>query len=258
MDSSTVAFSILLVFLVLLALIIILILIMHHSKEKIKNEKLNAQELSIQHKKELLFHSIQVQEGERDRLSAELHDGIVSKMNIIYYQLAALAANIENEKLKKDFEQTNRILHQTIDETRQISHELFPVVLESFGLITAIEELIDNEKKSSLNIHFKTNFQNKDIGKEESIHFYRIIQELLSNCVKHSQCTEVTISLENTKFNVVLIYEDNGVGTVESISSKKGLGMKNIQSRLAILNYDLDIENRNPGLRFIFTKSTEP
>ncbi len=254
MESTEIAFSILLVFLVLLAFIIILILIMHHSKEKIRNEKMHAQELSIQHKKELLLHAIQVQEGERDRLSAELHDGIVSKMNIIYYQLAGLAANIQDDKLKQDFNKTNEILHQTIDETRKISHELFPVVLESFGLITAIEELIDNEKKSPIKINFISNFQNKDFSKDESIHFYRIIQELLSNCVKHSKCTEINIIFGNIKYDINLVFEDNGSGNVKSLSTKSGLGMKNIQSRLAVMNYEVNIENRNPGLRFTFTK----
>lgn len=231
---------------VMIFLVMLLLIIMKRSKEKVTKEQLQRQELVIQHRKESLLHSIQAQEKERNRVSEELHDGIVSKLNIINLKLSS----IESSTVLRNIDQIDLIkvlLNTAIEDTRRISYDLMPVVLDSFGLITAIREMSES---SNVHIEFKTNVTDETIGGEKSTHIYRIVQELVNNSIKHSQCTRIDILLYQQDDGILLNVRDDGIGNVADLNNNLGLGLKNIKNRLLFLNGKMNVSDKNPGLNF--------
>ncbi|QNR24551.1 sensor histidine kinase [Croceimicrobium hydrocarbonivorans] len=233
----------------MLFLVVILLIIMKQSQMKVNEEKFQRQELIIKHKSELLSYSLKGQEKERSRLSVELHDGIVSKLNIINLKMGSLEMELGKES-GISFHPIHELLKTTIEDTRRMSHELMPVVLENFGVITALEEMKEMGSSPTLSISLKTNLSDADIDDEDSIHLYRITQELVNNSIKHAQCSAIDIHLWGDKVQIQLELKDNGLGAVAKLNEKSGLGLRNIQSRLLFLNASMEMQDQNPGLGF--------
>lgn len=233
----------------MLMLVLILLVIMYFSRERIHKEKMKQQQLIVDHKKDLLKHSFQAQEKERDRLAAELHDGIASKLNIIHVQLASIEKElpsgiIHRVAIIKDALQTS------IEDTRRMSHDLFPIVLEKFGLITALEELKELNRINGIHTQIDTNLMDKFFELEMATHLYRIVQELVNNSLKYSNCTQMNISLMKENRMCKLIFSDNGKSTVSMLDYESGLGLKSIRSRLNVLNAQLSLKDLETGIEF--------
>jgi signal transduction histidine kinase len=254
MESESLVGLILLVMFGMLTIVLMLIIFINKAKNKVQNEQLEREKLTSTYRKDLLEHSIFAQEKERDRLSAELHDGIVSKLNIIHFQLSHFSGKLTAEE-DESFQTINEILHKTIDETRRISHDLFPVVLENFGIVTALNELKELNRSNQIETLLEVDYKDSDFQLESSIHIYRIIQELVNNSIKYANCTKISIALKKGVDGFNLIYNDNGIGKKTQVLKGKGLGIKNINSRLSILNATLELEQLTPGLKFIITQT---
>lgn len=255
MDGESIIGLILLVMFGMLSIVLVLIVFISKAKNKVQNEQLEREKLTSTYRKDLLEHSIFAQEKERDRLSAELHDGIVSKLNIIHFQLSHFSEKLTNDEEGESFKSINEILHQTIDETRRISHDLFPVVLESFGIVTALNELKELNRSNQIETVLNVDYKDADFQLESSIHIYRIVQELVNNSIKYAECSQISIALKKGSEGFELFYEDNGIGQKNQVLKGKGLGIKNINSRLSILNATLELEQLNPGLKYIITQT---
>lgn len=252
MEEESIINLIFIVSLGMLSLVLILVIIMYFSREKIHKEKMKRQKLMVEHEKELLVHSFRAQEKERDRLSAELHDGIASKLNIIHIQIASIERNLPAEVLDK-IDIVKTALQTCIEDTRRISHDLFPMVLENFGLVTALNQLKELNHLNGIKTYIETNIKERTLELEQAVHIYRIIQELTNNSLRHASCSEMHIALNKKSNGYLLIFSDNGIGNVSQLEQFKtdgGMGLKSIKSRLNVLNGKMNIENVNPGLRF--------
>ena len=139
----------------MLLLVISVIVVMQLASKKILKGKLKQEELKVAHKKELLAHSIETQEKERDRLAAEIHDDITSKLNIIHVHLASLEKEASPEILAK-IKPLNEVVKTSIVDSRRIAYDLFPVILEKFGLRTALEELEHLNSNAKTKVDLKT------------------------------------------------------------------------------------------------------
>jgi signal transduction histidine kinase len=247
-EDESVISSILIVAIGMLAMVVVLLVIMHLYKYKVHSEKLEKQEMLIVHKRELLQHSIQTQEKERNRLAAELHDGVVSRLNIIHLKLSGIEKEIPRA-LSKNLEDINELLHTTIDDTRRMSYDLLPQVLESFGLITALEEICEVHK-GTLHLVLKTSLSDEMLDEDLAVQLYRIVQELVNNTLKYSQSTKVVMQLDCIDDVYLFEFRDNGANKKEAIQMDKGIGLKNIYSRLSLFDGDLAIEENDEGLTF--------
>ena len=233
----------------MVVLVLILLIILYFSRERVYKEKMKRQKLVVDHKKELLEHSYKAQEKERDRLAAELHDGIASKLNVIHVQLATIEKKLPTKIIHR-IEIIKDALQTSIEDTRRISHDLFPIVLEKFGLVTALEELKELNRFNGIQTKIETNLKDKDLEMEKATHIYRIVQELVNNSLKHSNCREISIKLKKLSKDYRLIFADDGQGSLESLKNGKGLGIKSIETRLSVLSGTLEIEELNPGIQF--------
>jgi signal transduction histidine kinase len=228
--------------LIMLALALAFVLFFNFSQKKILKEQMQNQKLAFEHQESLLHSTILTQEKERKRIARDLHDEIGSKLNVILLNMHRLKkfqkGNSEMEEIAKE---VNIVIHKTIDTTRRISHDLLPPTLEEFGLVEAIKELRDSfQNTGSVSIHFDL-VENKAKINDHivELNLFRVLQELINNSIKHGKATEISIKLWLTTNMVRLKYMDNGKGfDMTNFANMKGLGTKNIESRLNMIHSD--------------------
>ena len=136
-----------------------------------------------------------------------------------------------------------------------MTHSLLPPVLDKFGLIAGIEELCDElMKDGDVDIQFenKLNFDFKENASH--IHIFRILQELFVNSIQHGKATSISVFFDTIEGKRTCKYFDNGIGfDVRQLENHKGLGMRNIVSRVAVLEGNLLIESQvNNGISVVF------
>lgn len=198
--------------------------------QKILREKSQQYQLELSHQKEVTLQYTSVQESERKRIAELLHDDIGNKLNI----LSLWINNEDSLNNKRSREVIKQQIPALIEATRTISHSLYPVNLEKFGLILTLEALISNVNESlPIQLIINDDYQKRPISFEVQI--YRIIQEFLSNVIKHAKASNMLIHIRDTETLLAVILSDNGVGFDNSIL-KKGMGLKNIDSRINSIN----------------------
>ena len=236
--------------LIMLALALAFVLFFNFSKKKILTEQIRNQKLAYKYQEELLYSNILTQEKERKRIARDLHDEIGSKLNVILLNIYRLKKfSNENKEMSAIAEEVNAVIHTTIDTTRRISHDLLPPTLEEFGLVEAIKELRDTfHQTEQISVDFdliENEIQIED--KLIQLNIFRVLQELINNSIRHGKAKEVKIKLWLKSSFVKLEYQDNGSGfDMSDFENKKGLGIKNIESRLKMIGATFQYDS-TPG-----------
>lgn len=234
-----------------------LIIFFYFSRKKIIQKELEKIDLILKYQKEQLHAIIFTQEEERKRIAQDLHDDISSKLNIVSLNTHLLSTSNLSEVEKNEI--TENIISLTakaLENSRKIAHNLLPPVLEKFGLNAGIEELCEEfEASKSVKVHYNNSidFDENDIDRQ--LHVFRILQELMNNSLRHGKATEIWISFENKNNVPTGFYKDNGIGfDTDDKENHKGLGMKNIDSRISFLNGTMDVNSKlGEGIAAIFT-----
>jgi len=184
------------------------------------------------------------QEEERKRLSQELHDGLSVRLNL-------LKQNLGKKQYIDESNQTTILadldtIHQDL---RNFSHALNPTILKQLGFKKAVHDLIFKIEMSHLNLDIQFDCPNNiaDFDKEKEKHLYHILQELLNNTIKYAQASKVNIEFKIKNNQQNFIYMDNGIGYEVTQNNVRGIGLKNIAARVAILNGQLAIHRREPS-----------
>ncbi len=234
-----------------------LIIFFYFSRKKIIQKELEKIDLILRYQKEQLHAIIVTQEEERKRIAQDLHDDISSKLNIVSLNSHLLTApNLTEAETVEITENIINLTTKALENSRKIAHNLLPPVFEKFGLNAGIEELCEEfESSKSVKTHYKNeiDFDDKDIDRH--LHVFRILQELMNNSLRHGKATEIWISFSNKDGINTCDYEDNGIGFDSSkIENQKGLGMKNIDSRISFLEGTIEINSKiNNGIAVNFT-----
>lgn len=238
--------------LLLLLMAVALLLFFFFSRRKIVEKELEKKEMELEYQKEIIHATILTQEKERKRIAQDLHDEISSKLNVIL-----LNSNFLNdgELTQDEYKNVNnriiKVTKTTIGTARKIAHDLLPPILGKFGLQSAIDELVDEYNLSkTVKIDSNIYYPEKRLSSTQELHVFRIIQELINNSIKHGQAENIDINFNEKDQELNLNYRDNGIGfSTEVFEEKKGLGMKNIESRVELLNGDLLIKSAvNEGI----------
>ncbi|KPM31564.1 Two-component system-sensor histidine kinase [Croceitalea dokdonensis DOKDO 023] len=207
-----------------------------------KQQQLNAQEISTMlNEQELALAktSLNAQQEERSRIAKQLHDSIGGNLAGIKLQLSH---SVENGKAAKD------LLHQ-VDETyelvRDISHNLTPKKFNTNNYTVLIQHYLDNIRINSdcaitFSAHPESDINHLEQGIK--IELYQIIQELMTNCLKHAQAKNVAIHLNKIHGSLQLIFEDDGIG-FDTKSAKAGIGLKNLRERTKANHGELHIDS---------------
>lgn len=238
--------------LLLLLMAVALLLFFFFSRRKIVEKELEKKEMELEYQKEIIHATILTQEKERKRIAQDLHDEISSKLNVIL-----LNSNFLNdgELTQDEYKNVNnriiKVTKTTIGTARKIAHDLLPPILGKFGLQSAIDELVDEYNLSkTVKIDSNIYYPEKRLSSTQELHVFRIIQELINNSIKHGQAENIDINFNEKDQELNLNYRDDGIGfSTEVFEEKKGLGMKNIESRVELLNGDLLIKSAvNEGI----------
>jgi signal transduction histidine kinase len=211
----------------------------------IKDRKEAQKALNFEREKRLSSF-IDGQEGERERLSRELHDGLGQALIAMKMQLESIKPD-DVEKTKDKVARVKTFVISTIEDVRRMSNNLMPAVLSNFGLVDAISHLTKLIKSSTtIEINFDHNNVSKDISSKISTYLYRIIQEALNNAVKHSGASEINVMLIQEDNKLRLVIEDNGKGFDQNKLRAAGNGLYNMRERVNLLHGTIDI-TPSPG-----------
>ncbi|MDL5513839.1 tetratricopeptide repeat protein [Arenibacter sp. M-2] len=246
-----------------IALFVLAAFILITIDQRRKNQKLRFEQAQQKANQEifnlLLAQNKKVEEGkqlEKKRISEELHDGILGQMLGIRLILSGLNNKTDSDSVLKRSDLLKK-LQGLEEEIRTISHELSRASQEKIhNFIVSIEELVKTIQDSSkIKCHFK--YDNRidwdQLKGDIKINIYRIVQESLQNCIKHAKATKVDLLFESEKEHVRIIVLDNGVG-FDQKKGKRGIGLKNINSRLEKLNGTYDIHSKiGQGTKVIVT-----
>ncbi|MEO1032061.1 MAG: ATP-binding protein [Bacteroidota bacterium] len=220
----------------------------YRQKQKLKNKEIET--LVAQKELSKLEALIAGEENERKRIAQDLHDGINGDLSVIKYKMTSIDQNRFKPKEEEAFSMAIDMLDNAIDQVRHISHNLVPPSLQNFNLIEALQQF--SSKISSTNT-IKINFQQYGeylkLNKDAETAIYRIIQELITNSVKHSKATKALVQINSHDENLHITVEDNGIG-FDTTKTYKGIGFKNIESRVALLNADFSVDSNSKGSTF--------
>jgi len=203
--------------------------------------------------KELLL----AQENEKESIAAELNNHIGQQLVLLKNEMHGL----EKQSLGMNadlFESISRDIGKAIEEVSNVSFSLRPYQMDTLGLKSSIERLAEEmADESPTNIQIDIVEVDQLLGKEAQMNLYRIVQELLSNLIKHAGATSCSINIKIAANHIRLQYQDNGKG-YDSNDPSSGLGLSGIRERCKLLDADLKMNSkRNRGTKVYINIPTQ-
>lgn len=214
-------------------------------KELIFTERLKAE-------KELKQAIIATQETERKLIASELHDQISNKLNLVVLKLN----NIDVNSLQHEIPVLKEEIKNLIKKNRDITHYLYPTEIDNLGLILTLQDLAIKYKTNQFKMNIHVNQKILFPKKQEEYQIYRIIQESITNTLKHAKASEINIHLRPYKNCLFILLQDNGIG-FNTTTITKGIGLTNIETRLNTLDAYFKLKSApNKGTRLIIKINT--
>ena len=228
----------------LLSLIIVFAIVRNYQeRRKVRQSKQKIDNLMREQEFLVLSKMLEGQEVERNRIAQDLHDRLGGMLSVVKLQFVALkeSLGLSNTEDTTMLQETGQLIDNACDAVRQVSHNLSARSLERFGLISALNDLKENiDATGTLDIDvIDVGFDNRRIPIKYETQIYRIIQELISNVLKHANATiiEIQIFWDDKGDNLYISVEDDGRGfNIDRLDQEKALGMEGIQTRVKALS----------------------
>lgn len=176
---------------------------------------------------------------ERSRISKDLHDDIGQSLSIIKSKINLFNSGKTNTLIGLDTE-----VGTVIEQTRNISHFLHPSFVAKLGLERSLASLIEKTQESTgivCSLYIKKELTS--LTKETETQIYRILQECINNTIKHANATALKISIKESPNDIVIKYQDNGIGIDEASSSQEGIGLLTIRERAIKINGKVSVSS---------------
>ncbi|MQB44027.1 cache domain-containing protein [Rhizobium sp. ICMP 5592] len=186
--------------------------------------------------KELTQRVIDTQEEERARLARELHDGVSQNLLGVRYVMDLASRKVRNQvdDAATTIERGVDALNSAIKDIRRLSHDLRPRVLDDLGLTAALTALANNfAERTGIATEIESAGFTSTLKPEASTALYRVAQEALTNVERHSGATLLAIKLWSERGRARLRISDNGTGFEGAGEGQGGLGLRNMQERMA-------------------------
>ncbi|MBK0379123.1 sensor histidine kinase [Mucilaginibacter segetis] len=230
-------------------LVVSFILYSIRNQNKLLKQRQKFQQAEIAHQKELLRAVIESQEAERKRIGQDLHDDVGTMLSGLRLIIEMFKPKDENDVHHVEFIKSSKnTIDKIVKDVRNISHNLSPTTLAYYGLVAAITEhctIINQSGKLDIAILNNADNELGNLDSHTATAIYRVLEELLNNTIKHSGASNANIKFFSDEQYLKIIYTDNGRGLSQQVTSKKGMGMQNIESRLLNINADFKLGNYN-------------
>ena len=243
---------------VLMIFILYFIFLHHRTRQKFDWER-------QQFKQAVLQTEIEIREQTLTHMSRELHDNLGHIASLIKINLNLVSKEIPTADRSK-IDESIDLLKQLIGDIKSLSVSLNSERLATIGLLEAIiSDVLRINKTGHTHIKLEVNCEMPALTKETEIFLYRISQEILNNCLKHSNAQEckLQVDCENDVFTLKFGDNGNGFDVEEMLQSSKGSGLNNLSKRCKMIGAELSITSvKNMGTTILITlpllKSTNP
>ena len=206
-----------------------------------------AVELSQRVARDAVRRVVEAQESERSRLARELHDETGQALTSILLGLKPLEEALADQPSRAALAELREQVVSALQDVRRLAVELRPAVLDDFGLVPALERLIDSfAEQMDVRVDFRSALGEARLPTEVETTLYRVVQESLTNIVKHAGAHNVSVSLAGRGSAVAAVIEDDGAGFDLRRVREDGIGLLGMRERLALVDGRLEVESR-PG-----------
>ncbi len=237
-------------YLLLISVLVILVFsYLFYNRYKLKQKSLLDTEL-LKEKEIRSKAIIEAEENERQRIAQDLHDGVGQILSAAKLNLSNLQSHLNpaDAAMQTMLKNSMDLVDDSVKEIRTVSHNMMPNALLKSGLVAAVKEFVQK-----LNIGDRLKIDLEITGLSERLEptseaiLFRVLQEVVSNIVKHAQANFISIQLVKHEQELTMMIEDNGIGfDTNRLQEFSGIGLKNIQSRVAFLNGHVNFDS-SPG-----------
>lgn len=204
-----------------------------------------AVELSLRVQRDSLRRVFEGQELERRRLARELHDETGQALTSVLLGLKAVESA---DDIAAALGTLRELVVDTLQDVRRLAVELRPKALDDFGLLPAVERLVETFRSSTgINVDFESRLGESRLPPEVETTLYRVVQEALTNVAKHAGAQSVSVLLVRRDASASAVVEDDGEGFTSAAEAGGGIGLAGMRERLALLGGRLIIESDNAG-----------
>lgn len=201
--------------------------------------------------KNLSTHLQSVWEEQNEYIAREIHDDLGQAMTALKMNLYMIEQALSGEEgcssssIGDTVEYMRNVIDDTVLKVRELSRRLRPIVLDTSGIIEALEWLVlEQEKYSEQHVEFKTSIDKIDLDKRKALTVFRIVQEALNNSIRHSRADTVIVEVGIDKRLLTVSIQDNGIGfDVDSVDTRKSFGLFGMCERAAHAQGDVHIRS---------------
>jgi signal transduction histidine kinase len=206
-----------------------------------------AVDLSQRIARDALRRIVDAQELERRRLARELHDETGQALSSILLGLKGLEEKVGDGHARAEVAGVRELVVATLQDVRRLAVELRPKVLDDFGLVPALERLAETfATQTGMRVRFESSLSDMRLPPEVETALYRIVQESMTNIVKHSHARSISIALVRKAGAAAAVVEDDGDGFDPAVVRDGGFGLEGMRERVGLLDGRLQIESK-PG-----------
>ncbi len=203
-----------------------------------------AVDLSARVSRDAVRRVVEGQELERARLARALHDETGQALTSILLGLKPLEQSADSDEARAAVASVRDLVVSTLQDVRRLAVELRPTALDDFGLVSAVERLAETfREQSGLRVDLEARLGDERLPRDSETALYRVVQEALTNIIKHAQAGRVSILLQRKGDAVVAMIEDDGSGFDPDETRKDALGLAGMRERVALVGGRLQIES---------------
>jgi len=219
----------------MLAFAAIFLFVVYYKRNIKAKEELH--EMETQHQQKLIFSNLQTLEDERKRFAEDLHDEVGASLSAIRLHASRIETDVKDEEVRNRLKDVKEIIDQAMASTRRISHNMLPPGLELFGLAKIISDLAGQlSKANEIEVKVTAPAIMPRLDYKTELMLYRVLQELLNNTLKHAEAGIIQINFLTDEKQYYIYYSDNGKGFDTSSVRYNGLGLRNLESRVKMIN----------------------
>lgn len=200
-----------------------------------------------------MMAEINAMEKERARIANDLHDDLSPVLSVIKFQIISL--RVTEQKDQHQVQHATAHLDNMIHRLREISNNLMPNTLLRKGLVLSLQELLGSISDTTPLKTKLLHHQVPELPTEKSIHVFRLIQEIVHNCIKHAGASELELYLEGKEQYLMVRCSDNGVGFDydQMLQQSAGFGLRSLKSRIELMKGTIQVVSaKNKGTAYFF------